>query len=203
MEKQENYMQRVGPHRCNQCAFQTEDGNELTRHFLEFHSGLMPSAERPASEPERVSDAELVKEMAGSFFITGGRQYRFNRSDVDALKSSLKPFARELRTLRAQLADRDNHIATAYAALDDILGCGCKVNRNVYLFDHIRKLKEQLAEKDAGIEQARSDALEKAAKMCDEFASSSDDELDDWEKREMVEELAFRIRALAAQKKEG
>lgn len=58
MEKHENYMQRVGPHRCNQCPFQTEDGNELTRHFLEFHSG--PPALASVSLNDRRSPSRVL-----------------------------------------------------------------------------------------------------------------------------------------------
>jgi hypothetical protein len=45
---------------------------------------------------------------------------------------------RQLIATRAELADRNNHITLAYSALGE-------TNRSVYLFDHIYKLRDELA----------------------------------------------------------
>lgn len=105
------------------------------------------------SEPERVSDDGLHDVSNLRFYAELFRKHQW-QTDVlhwSVFEGTLNQVAERIRTLRAQLADRDNHIATAYAALDGFLGCGCKVSRSIYLFDHIRKLKHQLAEKDAAI----------------------------------------------------
>lgn len=154
---------------------------------------------QPATEPERMSD-EWLDEMFENHRGCAPGDCSLNEeiSSADAMN-----LIRELRTLRAQLAEKEQYAVNAKAALE------------AEFANHI-KTRTQLAEKDAAIEKARQDALEEAelrinALLHTEAISRARAEKNG---RKLVSECRTagvecyqaaiaEIRALAAEKKEG
>lgn len=86
----------------NEIDYCVKDGlHRLDPIHTQFHSGLIPSAAQPASEPERVSDeAQSISSLSREQLL---EYIRNVESAHDA----------ELRTLRAQVAEKDAAIEKA------------------------------------------------------------------------------------------
>lgn len=81
------------------------DGTHYHEPSPEPDAAPTSEAQAPAAPDSEIR--KCIKNTFGTFFITGGRQYRYNESDRVALVELLKPLEAELAQLRARFAILD------------------------------------------------------------------------------------------------